>query len=90
MINGLFTDQVGVEVEAGLPNITGGWGCGGNNVSGAFSISTNWGYYVSDRPGTFCPQGYISFNASKCSNIYGKSDTVQPASIKVFMWRRVS
>ena len=85
----LTTDagSVGQFVEPGLPNISGGiensslfhWWNG--TASGAFSISTRsvnsiagqeWQKVVSE----------VSFDASKSSEMYGRTSTVQPASLQ--------
>lgn len=85
--------SAGTETEAGLPNIKGTTSSGNfsvfNTSSGAFTTESPW-------PG-ICPEGspyYFSlvlrFDASRSSAVYGKSSTVQPASIAVVMWQRVS
>ena len=33
--------------------------------------------------------GYTTIDASRCSPIYGNSDTVQPPAIKVYAWNRI-
>ena len=78
--------------EAGLPNITGQFSLysdtcslgGSGKVSGAFTRSST---ITSNR---YCPQWHdggsgadVGINASNCSPVYGKSDTVQPASVTV-------
>ncbi len=76
---------LGSLVSAGLPNITGqfhstdnaGW------ANGAFSYqgTTGMGHWNSDDG-----QHTISFDASKSSAIYGNSTTVQPQTIKQFIY----
>ena len=81
--------EVGLSVEAGLPNLTGTIGkilhYGGAGQNGVFSITaqvnnealasnSQWG--GSD----------LSFNASHSNAIYGNSDTVQPNSVKKLLY----
>ena len=82
--------DVGTEKEAGLPNITGTIGnqTGGYTPSGAFYIGykQNWQcitQQISER-------GDIFMDASRSSAVYGKSETVQPHSIKTFIWKRTA
>lgn len=77
-------------IEAGLPNITGHINAGGldgrngDYASGAFyEEQETW--YGHDG-GRVTPSH--GFNASRCSSIYGKSNTVQPPSIKVRVYTR--
>lgn len=75
--------------EAGLPNITGQFDFNGvhglfrpDNTSGAFYVpyTTQWGPYgVREYVGT----GPAAMNASRCSPVYGRSATVQPAAYTV-------
>ena len=77
--------NVGSQIAAGLPNITGGWNNVGvepgyNYSSGAFynnNTGGNFFYHASGRGGSI---GGFYFNASRSSSIYGKSSTVQPPS----------
>ena len=97
--NGLFLeatdnpDQVGVEVEAGLPNITGSMGGAGSaplkDLTGAFYGIGGWEYNSASSKYGAAQTSYY-FNASRSSAVYGKSTTVQPNSIRCYMWRRVS
>lgn len=74
-------------IEAGLPNITGGFSSAAaiypEYVSGAFVSRT-------DVTGQGEPAGSITgnvgFNASKSNPIYGNSDTVQPQTIKALYY----
>ncbi|MBQ2611253.1 tail fiber protein [bacterium] len=70
--------DVGVNIEAGLPNITGAvpnfW-CGGpTSANGAFALSGSGTTYGG---GSSSGKGF-NFDASRSSSIYGKSATVQP------------
>ncbi len=65
--------------EAGMPNIVGEVGPIGQSgtvASGAFFKGPSVGPLSND--GQWDPSA--KFDASRCSSVYGKSDTVQPAS----------
>lgn len=80
----------GETIPAGLPNITGwyNWVQAGKDAGygGAFSGSKQSG--GTNQVTSSTAFWNISFNASKSNNIYGKSTTVQPPAIKVYMWKR--
>lgn len=84
--------EVGSYLEAGLPNITGGFsGLAGNGSisytsSGAFNVSspTTLTAYASAGV-TYSGSSSTNFDASRSSSIYGNSTTVQPESI-VGLW----
>jgi len=77
-------------IEAGLPNITGTWG------DAELSNDNDWGFssgafrrkWYSFRHDSGNGDGsgcwYIDFDASRCSSIYGNSNTVQPSSYTVY------
>lgn len=72
-------------IEAGLPNITGGIYSAQQNNGG----STEGALYFISRAGQGA-ENYgggnsynIGFDASKSNSIYGKAETVRPASVKV-------
>lgn len=77
--------NIGNQVAAGLPNITGGYHNlgiepGGTDVTGAFynhNCGGSFFYHASGRGGNL---GGFYMNASRSSAIYGKSSTVQPPS----------
>lgn len=76
--------KVGTLVEAGLPNITGNAGFGDANlgntgIAGAFYVGSNSYCITGYQKGTTKP---ISFDASRCSSVYGPSLTVQPSSLR--------
>ena len=78
--------NLGTVKEAGLPNITGSW----NHSSGYGSFTNNNGAITvtsEGNPARGTGEGWqnehISFDASRSSSIYGKSDTVQPPAISV-------
>ena len=89
--------KAGTTVEAGLPNITGMLK---DNASGSNSGATDSFYTSPFRPNT--PRVRFSdtdnilqfeevyLDASRSSNIYGNSDTVQPPARIVNVWKRIS
>lgn len=88
-------NTAGIFIEAGLPNITGifsseanVWGVTGSALSaGAFYfVRSNRGHLASGiDPGN----NDIYFDASRCSSIYGRSETVQPAAYTVYYIMRI-
>lgn len=88
----VLTD-VGTTVEDGLPNITGDFGSRGFTdddffYTGAFGLK-NRTSRTSQSYGTNQTKGF-DFDASRCSNIYGNSDKVQPKARKYLIYRRIS
>lgn len=91
------SNQVGIETPAGLPNITGTtsshvgnnvylW----NNTDGAFysdEIIDAYDPVVDDKINRTKTKK-IRFSASRSHIIYGRSNTVQPHSIRCFIWKR--
>ena len=91
--------KAGETIEAGLPNIksegspyvyqytpNGGYT---NLNSGCLTWHSNGGGVATGQySGTGSGNFYI--DASKSSPIYGKSDTVQPNTIVINVWKRVS
>ena len=71
----------GTVIEAGLPNITG-FICGGwMSGNGAFA---NYRYVNASGDGRGYPASdSCTFDASRCSPIYGRSSTVQPPAVTV-------
>ena len=91
------THAAGTTVEAGLPNIAGRY----NRQTGYGEMGTNnqsTGPFYRDGPDTgrapagsqSVNAGLMYFDASRCSTIYGASDTVQPAAYYVHIWKRVA
>lgn len=88
-----FTDRfaqgsntAGTKKEAGLPNITGAFGCDDmatNVQTGAFKGVFD--KYLNDTTaeGGDGRNVAIEMDASRCSSVYGKSDTVQPPALTV-------
>ena len=84
-------------VEAGSPNITGGFSC---RSSWATNKNGGWDYKTgafSGNTGTYPKQdasisdgwgprlGNLEFRASLSSSIYGNSETVTPSSLKTLL-----
>ena len=94
--------KAGTTVEAGLPNIAGGFDLrpvnGGMNVtwetnSGAIEVATKTGdnsNCIAKGSSPQAPCMTVSINASRSSSVYGSSDTVQPPARIVNVWKRVS
>ena len=76
------TDGINQQVAAGLPNITGSFGRGRTRIesTGAF-VTQSVGDTLSND-GSSKDAKTISFDASRCSSIYGNSNTVTPPSVK--------
>ena len=77
-------NELGKAYNAGLPNITGS--LGNDNVSYTVSASgaiqiTSLGSDGAQGSSTYSRWGSWNFDASRSSNIYGNSDTVQPKAI---------
>ena len=93
------THPAGIDIEAGLPNITGTFAVRPASTidsSAAFSgtafTEAVCGLYERvDTPfyGSFGTVAF-SMDASRSSAIYGKSDTVQPETHVVNVWKRIS
>lgn len=91
----------GTDIEAGLPNITGGFGLrpveGGMNVTwetnnGAIKVATQTDDSSNcvARGSSKNPLMNVTIDASRSNPIYGKSDTVQPPTHVVNAWIRIS
>lgn len=85
------THPAGTTVEAGLPNITGGFG--GTQVddigpaTGAIYTVTSYDVL---QEGIGYSKMSLRFDASRSNPIYGASDTVQPPAYCLYIWRRVA
>ena len=82
-VQGLFDLQnLGMTVEAGLPNITSGklgYVRSGPNIDGSGAlINTGKGMYPEGAEVNGGWSGTMNFDASRSNPIYGNSDTVQP------------
>lgn len=83
-------EEVGSYLSAGLPNVTGSY----RRILSYFNTTLNGAFYdlhVNENRSEVITNGVVNqaqqimFDASRCSSIYGNSDTVQPKSI-VGMW----
>ena len=92
VLQGIKGDQVaGETVEAGLPNITGGYqhdGWSGYGYYGAVTANVGRPYTGTGQGGT--TSNGFKLDASKSSSIYGNSDTVQPPAYLVNIWKRTA
>ena len=89
----LAGDGAGASVAPGLPNITGAVGILDGQGGGLMYQEGAFHKYDGDLPSNFTRRGgandYVSpgvkayFDASKSSPIYGSSETIQPAAIKL-------
>ena len=75
--------SVGTVLDAGLPNITGKINTNQNALDpyGVFKWSTATGPNFTHNPQSFTGPVDILFDASRSSNIYGNSSTVQPPAL---------
>ena len=85
--------NAGSNISAGLPNITGFVHPGhsfhtGFASGGVFQKSGLLGATRSGTEGSSFDGGF-TFDASRSSAIYGRSSTVTPESITVYMWKRI-
>lgn len=92
------THAAGETIEAGLPNITGGFAPWAEQ-SDAYDTRKPEGAFrseTSNQPGWGTSNGvdkdnkYMTFDASRCSPVYGKSSTVQPPAFVVNIWVRIA
>ena len=95
------THAAGTVIEAGLPNIEGDIYIelpgGGSPISRAgsgalynnYSAKSISGYAIDGSYVTRSTDNSIRFNASRSNPIYGRSDTVQPNTIIINVWKRV-
>ena len=94
------THPAGTTVEAGLPNVKGSFsfeshaGDGGwlkvASATGAFYGSQAGGGAVAQAGINDTGSMSVGMDASKSSQIYGASDTVQPPAYCMYIWRRVA
>ena len=93
VLQGVSGSQVaGKTVEAGLPNITGTFGCRGMEDR---NITQTGALYRAGITGAKAEgDGYtgvlMGFDASRSNPIYGKSSTVQPPAYLVNIWKRTA
>jgi hypothetical protein len=77
------TSQVNKSVEAGLPNITGSFKVNDSDANGAFYVDSQVSGSNGDAGSS---DNHVTFNASRSSAIYGKSNTVQPNAVKKLLY----
>lgn len=94
----LNESEVGQSVQAGLPNITGelsktagnGFFLHGSSAeitqSGALSVTSFQSTWFSDGAGSANMARNFKLDASKSNSTYGKSNTVQPKSVKKLLY----
>ena len=79
-------NEAGLFIEPGLPNISGTFafagGSSARNLSGAFSSGSSYSTLSHYKEYGNTSQ-IITFSASKSSDLYGNSETVQPAAVTV-------
>ena len=88
------THKAGTEIEAGLPNITGYFY---GNQNEHYSKDNGGGAFLREKQNSDSKGGTghdmalskFTFDAARCSEIYGASDTVQPPAHVVQFWKRV-
>jgi hypothetical protein len=98
VLQGVTSGQTaGTTVEAGLPDITGNISLFAHDdwSNGAFYYDkSNWwnsdAWFPFSMSGTRSPAGAFAFKASRSSNIYGNSTTVQPPAYLVHFWVRTA
>lgn len=84
----------GTEIEAGLPNITGLYDFDYGELSTIAKLSG--AFYVTDGTGKTLSTAWekgkraLGFDASQSNAIYGKSNTVQPPALAVYIWQRTA
>lgn len=87
------SSEVGVEREAGLPNIEGTFR-GLRGLVDATGTGAIQAYRTRNSAGASYDNGVndnsFDFNASKSNPIYGNSTAVQPNSLVITMWQRDS
>ncbi len=76
--------EIGQTIDAGIPNIVGALEGGPDNsigyATGAFRTDGNTSGTTEGSRFYF---NNVSFDASRCSQIYGNSNTIMPASVNI-------
>lgn len=93
------THPAGTTVDAGLPNITGTFAYGNNSTGWLSPIYDSGAFYADSNGNTAATVARgevksnmkiaISIKASLSSPVYGASDTVQPATYYINIWKRI-
>ena len=89
-----LTERMGLVVDAGLPNITGGqlsvFNTAGAEINrGAWHINAGGDSIAIATAGNYRMTVW-QFSASRSNAIYGKPNTVQPPAIRCAMWKRTA
>lgn len=74
-VEGYANDNIGQYIFPGVPEITGGYSRGGSH--------TDYGAPYSPYGAISADSSHVDFNASRSSPIYGRSETVQTAAVKM-------
>ena len=95
VLQGVSGSQVaGSTVNAGLPNITGGFSLRGTEYAGDLQQGAFYQNGTGGSRGTGHNDAAVNplmyFDASRSSSIYGKSSTVQPPAYLVNIWKRTA
>lgn len=85
----------GKKIEAGLPNIKGSFDpwkgiCFSDGASYTGALYREQSTQHGNSADTYSRGTKILFDASKSNDIYGKSETVQPAAYVVAYWQRTA
>lgn len=87
------THPAGTTVEAGLPNIKGAvldtWHGSGPSGSGVLSVGVEGRGSVRNGDDGGFTWGSFYFDAASYNSIYGNSNTVQPATYYINIWKRI-
>lgn len=80
--------SAGEYIQEGLPNI---WGSNDSNTDFNYHSGAFWGSNYNNSPDDGGKNGYhgLNFDASRCSWIYGNSETVQPRAYVVYYIMRI-
>lgn len=92
------SNQVGIETPAGLPNIwfnlyhvlNDGLNISSNGAAKIMYVNNSTYYYANIASGISRKTWDINISAKMNSGVYGKSNTVQPNSIKAKIWKRTA
>ena len=74
-VEGYANDNIGRYIFPGVPEITGGYSRSGDHL--------NYGAPYSPYGAISADSNHVDFKASRSSPIYGRSETVQPAAVKM-------
>jgi microcystin-dependent protein len=84
-IEGAGAVELGTSINAGVPNVTGAIsqhkGSEGNSASGAFTVNQSAVDTSGHTGSTFYCDSTFTLDASRSSDVYGASTTVQPPAV---------